>query len=226
MHRGKVHTISVRGYSNEESHHFELLDSFLSFEDYHQLDFVPWEQFPYQPEVKFKIAYTDLSVLLKVYVNEKFIKADYSRINDPVYKDSCFEFFISPDNNQYYYNFEFNCIGTPYVAYGDKENREKASVEIVKSIQTFSSLGSVPFEEKQGDFFWELCLSIPFTAFFKHELESLKGKTCKANFHKCGDGLTQKHFLSWNNIDTETPDFHCPEFFGELIFTDQINRFQ
>ena len=40
----------------------------------------------------------------------------------------------------------------------------------------------------------------------------------KANFYKCGDRLKQQHYLSWNPIDLPRPNFHCPEFFGELTF--------
>ncbi len=40
----------------------------------------------------------------------------------------------------------------------------------------------------------------------------------KANFYKCGDELQTPHFLSWNPIEIEKPDFHRPDFFGTLRF--------
>jgi len=46
----------------------------------------------------------------------------------------------------------------------------------------------------------------------------LNGKTMRANFYKCGDKLQTPHFLSWAPIDLPKPKFHCPEFFGELVF--------
>lgn len=169
--------------------------------------------------MKFKIGYTNQSILLKVFVKEDYVRARYSQPNDPVYRDSCFEFFISLDDEKSYYNFEFNCIGTTYLAFGKPgNNREKANHEAVNSIQTFSTLGNKTFEEKQGDYNWKLNIYIPFYAFFKHDLKSLKGKTCGANFYKCGDDLTLPHFISWNNIETKEPDFHRPEFFGEITF--------
>ena len=36
--------------------------------------------------------------------------------------------------------------------------------------------------------------------------------------YKCGDKLQTPHFLSWAPIDLPKPKFHCPEFFGELVF--------
>ncbi len=185
----------------------------------HPIEITPWEEFAYKPKVNFKIAYTDNEILLKVYVEENFIRAKYNKINDPVYRDSCFEFFISPDNDDQFYNYELNCIGTPYLAYGKPRiNRQKANTQIVQSIRSFSSLGNQTFEEKQGDFEWEMTIAIPFATLFKHNLKDMKGKTCNVNFYKCGDELTKPHYLAWNNIETEKPDFHRPEFFGKIVF--------
>jgi hypothetical protein len=55
-------------------------------------------------------------------------------------------------------------------------------------------------------------------AFEFHQLKSLKNIKCKANFYKCGDELSQPHYLSWNNIKSGKPNFHLPEFFGEINF--------
>ncbi len=42
--------------------------------------------------------------------------------------------------------------------------------------------------------------------------------TARANFYKCGDKQHTPHFLSWNKIDLPEPCFHCPEFFGKILF--------
>jgi hypothetical protein len=47
---------------------------------------------------------------------------------------------------------------------------------------------------------------------------SLSGLRAKANFYKCGDGLTVPHFVTWAPISTEKPDYHRPEFFDWLEF--------
>jgi hypothetical protein len=38
------------------------------------------------------------------------------------------------------------------------------------------------------------------------------------NFYKCADETISPHYLSWNPIDAPAPDFHRPEFFGEIHF--------
>src|SRR5690606_40116367 len=60
---------------------------------------------------------------------------------------------------------------------------------------------------------WSSVLIIPRTLFGDVALE---GETFHANFYKCGDGLPQPHFISWNRIDYPNPNFHLPEFFGEI----------
>ena len=38
----------------------------------------------------------------------------------------------------------------------------------------------------------------------------------KGNFYKCGDKTEMKHYLSYFKVETEQPDFHCPEFFEKI----------
>lgn len=38
----------------------------------------------------------------------------------------------------------------------------------------------------------------------------------RGNFYKCGNLTKQKHYLSWNAIESDTLNFHKPECFGVL----------
>jgi len=40
----------------------------------------------------------------------------------------------------------------------------------------------------------------------------------EGNFYKCADETSTPHYVSWSEISTAAPDFHKPEFFGELNF--------
>ncbi len=44
------------------------------------------------------------------------------------------------------------------------------------------------------------------------------GHRAAANFYKCGDETAVPHYGAWSPIDTPQPDFHRPEFFGEVVF--------
>ncbi|MDR1556412.1 MAG: hypothetical protein LBS88_05185, partial [Tannerellaceae bacterium] len=35
---------------------------------------------------------------------------------------------------------------------------------------------------------------------------------------KCADDTDTPHYLSWNPIAVSAPDFHRPDFFGEIYF--------
>ena len=180
---------------------------------------VNWTEFPYQPEVKFRAAHTGDAILLHYQVTEASVRAVALADDGRVWEDACVEFFLSPEGNDFYYNFECNCT-TKLLLHGGPAGGERptASEEVLKSVKRWSSLGTEPFEERVGECTWEVALVIPASAIFRHEIETFNGKTMRANFYKCGDKLQTPHFLSWAPIELPKPKFHCPEFFGELVF--------
>ena len=180
---------------------------------------VNWTEFPYQPEVKFRAAHTGDAILLHYQVTEASVRAVALADDGRVWEDACVEFFLSPEGNDFYYNFECNCA-TKLLLHGGPAGGERptASEEVLKSVKRWSSLGTEPFEERVGECTWEVALVIPASAIFRHETETFNGKTMRANFYKCGDKLHTPHFLSWAPIELPKPKFHCPEFFGELNF--------
>ena len=182
------------------------------------INVVNWESFPYSPEVSFRIAYTDKAILLHYKVKEGSVRGKYGVDNEPVYTDSCVEFFLSPAGDNIYYNFECNCVGTILLGGGAPGNRDGATPEVMQLVDRWASLGRVPFEERVGEAEWEVALVIQFDTFYKHQITSLDGKTIRANFYKCGDELAVPHFLSWNPITAKRPNFHLPEFFGTVLF--------
>jgi Carbohydrate-binding family 9 len=194
----------------------ERLDSLHS---YNAVDFLNWKDFDYKPDVKFAMAYTRHEILLKYYVTEHWFKAEMTETNQEVYEDSCVEFFIAPSDDGIYYNFELNAIGTCLMASGtERGNRSRIAPGIISAIRRFGSSGVKSISEKSGEFSWTLTLAIPLTVFIHHDIKELKGRIFRANFYKCGDKLTVPHYLSWNPVGAEKPDFHRPEYFGLLKF--------
>ncbi len=192
--------------------------------DSHQVAFQPittvnWAEYPYRPEAAVRIAHTDDAILLHYRVTEASVRAKYGEDHGCVWTDSCVEYFSIPGGDGVYYNLECNCIGTLLLAAGPvREGREPAPLDVLKQVDRWASLGREPFDERVGECTWEVALLVPYTVFFKHDIRSLDGKTVKANFYKCGDELQTPHFLSWNPIRIENPDFHRPDFFGSLEF--------
>lgn len=186
----------------------------------HTIGVLNWNAFTYAPEVKFRIAHSNNEIWLKYYVNEENILAKHTDINSAVSRDSCVEFFFDPLGDGNYYNFEFNCIGTPHLAYGPaRQNRQFVDPGIIdKYLKIKSTLGDQPFDEKKGGHQWEMTIVIPAEVFTGNKGISIAGIASKANFYKCGDDTSEKHYLTWNPVGTSKPDYHRPEYFGEVIF--------
>jgi hypothetical protein len=174
--------------------------------------------YPADVKVMFGIAYDADHLYLRYEVDELHPKAVNVNINEEVYEDSCVEFFITLDNEAYY-NLEFNCIGNCLVGYGKaKDDRYRLEPELLKNIITNPSLGREPLDVSDTPTQWSIDIAIP-KAIFKHtEIESFENIEAGCNFYKCGDKQKQMHFLSWNPIDVETPNFHLPEYFGKVKF--------
>lgn len=176
-------------------------------------------EYPAEPKVAFKMAHNGSYLFLQYFVEENEILAKTETDNGPVWTDSCVEFFISFCNSPYYYNAEFSCIGKALLAYRTgRTDAIHADASVMNGIKRYPSLGTDTFERKKGNFKWNLLLVIPVSAYWKSDIKTFSGLTARANFYKCGDDLSEPHYLSWNPILTEKPDFHVPQFFGELKF--------
>jgi hypothetical protein len=59
---------------------------------------------------------------------------------------------------------------------------------------------------------------MPFEMFIKSNGLKLPvtGQTWRANFYKCGDLTSHKHWASWQPV--KELNFHRPEDFGEIVF--------
>ncbi len=181
------------------------------------IDIAAWPEYNYKPQVSFSIGHGGDCIFLKFYVTEDVVKASYYKPDDPVYKDSCVEFFISIDGEEQYYNLEFNTIGTCKLNFGKNRNeRQRIPEKLIKMIRFLATIQNNTVSNSKG-IKWELVLMIPIEVFSKHKIKSFSGIKCSGNFYKCGDDLPVPHFLCWNNIQSAEPDFHLQKYFGEII---------
>lgn len=185
---------------------------------FHEIGCDNWNWSDSNPLVQFRIVHTSDTIILHFHVEDNEMRATETENDSRVWEDSCCEFFVSPDCNEFYYNFECNCIGTLLLHGGSGKDRPSASDEVYRSVKRWSSEGDRPFGVKEGRRVWDLVEIIPASALFRHSIVDLSGLTMRANFYKCGDLLTKPHFLSWAPVDLPRPMFHCPEFFSEIEF--------
>ena len=183
----------------------------------HRIDSDNWNHgFP--ADAGFGIGHDTQNIYLRYVVTESNILARYRDFHDPVHEDSCVEFFISFDGD-FYYNLEFNCIGTIHAAYG-KGRQERIRIEnrLLKSIRVNPSLGTNKIQIVDRETRWTLDVLIPLPVFTFTRLDPLNQTSAQCNFYKCGDRQAIPHYLSWNPIFSEKPDFHRPEYFGKIKF--------
>ncbi len=197
-----------------------LAEKFMVLEA-NEISVCNWPQeFPYTPQASFKAFHNGDKLFLQFNVTEKDIHAIITDNFGEVWTDPCVEAFIAPDENTYY-NFECTCIGRMLVACHAKDKEtEKMPLDTLATIERYPTLGTENFSLKEGETSWSIIEVIPVSTLFNHNIDSWSGKSMKANFYKCGDNLPTPHFLSWNKIDFPRPNFHLPEFFGEITFAE------
>jgi hypothetical protein len=181
------------------------------------IESVNWpERFSYKPItfVSTGRSKTDLYLLFKVHGN--CLRAANTQDNQNVNEDSCVEFFVQVPDTKNYINFEFNCAGVCKAAYHveTRDNFTYFAPEQMARIERWSSIGKRAFNELSGLFAWELSVRIPFEL-IGLDTERLPS-TLYGNFYKCADATAHPHYVTWNPVKTEKPDFHRPEFFGEI----------
>lgn len=166
----------------------------------------------------FSISHFDGGIYLKFSVAEPFLRVRTRKINGEVHKDNCVEFFIAFDQEDSYYNFEFNCLGSVKAAYGKgRLHRKFLPAQLLKMVEDNICISMDNLSDGKS-IRWDISIILPVTVFSYHNKASLSGETCSVNFAKCGDSLPKPHFLSWVEIISEKPDFHQPEAFGRVRF--------
>lgn len=174
-----------------------------------------WEEFRVDDvEVKFSIGYAYTTVYLLFEVHEPEIRATYRNHLDPVYRDSCVEFFIA-DAQGRYLNVECNPFGAVLSGIGiGRTSRTLMEPEFFGKLQVDTSL----YEGNESG--WEALLRIPLDgAGLVKSSDDLSSLPFTGNLYKCGDDLQRPHYLSWSPIGTKQPDFHQSAYFGSFAFS-------
>lgn len=177
------------------------------------IDKINWKDFPYHPDVKVYLGYCDQRLWLHYLVRNDFVRAVCRQDQEPVWQDSCVEFFVK--QGDIYRNFEFNSLGVCLSAFGsDRNTRKSLDNESMVQILRFPPLNIENLPSDNIPTNWSLTVAIPLDLIGVNA-----GSQFLANFYKCGDKTKVPHYLSWSAISTPAPDFHQPEYFAlvELV---------
>lgn len=181
---------------------------------------VNWpEGWPEKPDVTVEVSNDHEWLLLKWHVRGEQLRAVTTQDQGAVWEDSCVEFFCQVPGEEHYMNFECNCIGAMVASHrkGRAEDVQPLSPEQMARIERKCTYPREAFEERDGMYEWTVEERIPLDLIFQKPMTDEQFPlTLRANFYKCADKTKRPHFVSWRPIDLPNPDFHCPQFFGEI----------
>jgi hypothetical protein len=183
---------------------------------------------PHRPVVRAKLLYDRANLYLRFRIDDCFVVARHMQFQDPVWRDSCVEFFVQPRSASGYFNFEINCGGALLSYYIEDSTRTpdgfarftRLAPEHGKRILITHTLPSLVAPELPGPTLWQIGCQIPLEVLeaYAGSLGPLPGESWRGNFYKCADDCSHPHWASWAPIG-EVLNFHQPEYFAPLHFS-------
>ncbi|MBL8088273.1 MAG: hypothetical protein JNM85_09440 [Chthonomonas sp.] len=169
----------------------------------------------WRPDTQVLLAHSPVGVLVAFEVHDQFLLGRYQGYDDPVYQDSCVEFFFNPlpGRLEGYYNIEVNVSGGVKFNYQRSRGVDRRTMPegLLRDLRV--DPGVIIDPEHGEPMVWRVSYVVPWEA-----VSSEDSRDWRANFYKCCEDNSHPHFGSWSPIETESPDFHRPEFFGTLRF--------
>ncbi|MFB3892092.1 MAG: carbohydrate-binding family 9-like protein [Phycisphaerae bacterium] len=193
-----------------------------------KIDHYPWYKAGVKQATSVRLLYDAKAIYVQFICEDKHIFARKTEFNGPVCLDSCVEFFatIEPAVRPDYFNLEINCCGQIHMGFGqERHGRILMAPELARRMKIVTSIKASSKEESAKDNGWWVAAAIPFDVISEFASQKNpgtlvkpgKGTVWKANFYRCG-GKTDEQYAVWNDIKWAKPDYHRPEFFGELEF--------
>ncbi len=159
-----------------------------------------------------KLCWDETGIYVNLRAREEHIRCEELQPLDPIFHDSCLEFFIRPTESTRYFNFEYNFACNVYLGYGN------CLADLIRLIPQDQKALFHP-ESYLTEDGWGVAYHIPFTFIrqFFPEFEAYEGLQFYGNCYKCGERTVHPHNLSWNPIQLKDLTFHCPQYYGRLI---------
>ncbi|MBN1479296.1 T9SS type A sorting domain-containing protein [candidate division KSB1 bacterium] len=181
------------------------------------------------PHVRVKIAYDMDALYVFFRVRDQYVLALTQDYQGSVYKDSCVEFFFTPheDVSLGYFNLEMNCGGTALFNFQKQPRTDviKVGRNDFDQITVAHTMPKIVNPEIQDSLTWMLEYRIPFSILRKYSATTIpeEGTKWRANFFKCADNSSHPHWLTWSPVEYDRPNFHLPDYFGDLVFGGPTN---
>lgn len=184
------------------------------------------ESSAHHPATAVRLLYDDEALYGIFCVHDRYVRSRFTHFQEPVWRDSCVEFFVQPDGAGPYFNFEFACGGAFLAHYVTDHRRSGGKVAGFTSlaesdasqVRVYHSLPALVEPEITEPITWLLEFAIPLALLAKYAAfnRPAAGQTWRANFYKCAEENSHPHWAAWAPVDEL--NFHLPRCFGTLNF--------
>ena len=206
-----------------------FVDGFMAEDDWKEAeplpDFVfPWHKEGKKGQTEVRLLWDDEYLYVFFRCSDEHISAHFYQRNSKPYSDDCVEVFAAPNlkNPLWYMNFEINCLGTWLL--GLHKGEENKRLEPDGILVGRSHVGTINKEDDKDEW-WSLEIGLPFAMYkpFEGNIPPKPGDEWGINFNRCGGDVNQQH-SQWTASATEGPNFHRPQDFGMILFSESKVR--
>lgn len=184
------------------------------------------------PDFRFRVLWDEACLYVRLALHDRWVRSVVAAPQGPVHTDSCCEFFVRPAGATGYFNFETNAGGCLHLGYvtdpsrgpdGRVRGEAPVSAAWLERLEIHHSLPRRVDPEIAAPCDWCVCYAVPLEM-----LEEVSGAPCRpapgavwrGNFQCCGDETSHPRWCHWSDLGPGAPDFHRPDRFGELLFTE------
>ncbi len=181
----------------------------------------------HRPRTRAKVLYDNKGLYLHFRVDDKYVRAIETEYHGKVWEDATVEFFVQPQPNRGYFNFEINCGGTMLLSYKEHPDYKGDSLrkagavpwEMAEQVTIYHSMPKVVDPEITRPVTWHVEYFIPFSLFeaYLGPLDTSFNAQWRANFYKCAETNSHPHWAMWSPIHSGM-SFHAPQYFAPIKF--------
>jgi len=188
-------------------------------------DFVfPWWNQGKKEQTVAKMLWDDKFLYVGYRCEDAHIWAEHSERDSAVWRDDCVEVFTAPNPDQpdNYFNIEMNVRG----AFLDQHHPDGPGKDVAEEwnssgIRIAIAIDGTLNDDSDADRSWILEAAIPFANFAKvaKHTPPKRGDIWHLNLNRLG-GKTNPQFSQWSASRTKEPQFHAPQYFGRVVFSE------
>ena len=207
--------IVIDGVLDEQD--WEKAQSFVPFT-------FPWWESGEKEQTEVKMLWDDTFLYLAYHCDDTHIWADHYTTNTATCLDDCVELFWNPnpEANGEYNMFEINCIGNLLSIYNNLKTSTRFTIMVPHIAQTIDGTINNDADSDKG---WTLEVAIRFSDYpnLMKKSHPAHGDVWRIGLNRCG-GKTNPQYSQWSPSQTPQPNYHSPEDFGKIIFSEKPVR--